>query len=196
MSTTTGYAQQGRGWMAYPRRLGLLWAFYKAPLLLHRLGGGFVLRGLFRLLVLTTRGHRSGRPRHTMLEHTWHNGRAYIAPGWGERTLWYRNIVADPRVTVQRSGTPYGATAVRVTDDAELAGLYSVSAGKSHVWKQYLNSWGIEDTLQDYLAKKDRLIVLRLDPSSALRLKALRADLVWIWPFLAAALAAWLLLRS
>jgi len=194
-SSSFKFDQRGRGWMAYPTRHSFLWLFYKAPLLQYRLGLGPLVRRFFRMLVLTTRGRKSGRPRYTMLEHTWHNGRAYIAPGWGNRTLWYQNILADPSVTVQRGGSAYGAVAVRVTDNAELANLYRVMAGKSPVWKQYLDSWGIVDTMDDYLAKKERLVVLRLDPTTGVHLPPLRTDLIWLWPVVAVALIAWAMLR-
>jgi len=189
------FDQHGSGWMAYPGPGSLLRAFYKFPLLLHRLGLGPILFRLFRMLVLTTRGRKSGRPRHTMLEHTWHNGRAYITPGWGDRTLWYQNVLADPAVTVQRGSATYGAVAVRVLDNGELGDLYGVMAGKSPVWKQYLASWGVEDTLDDYLAKKDRLVVLRLEPRSGAPLPPLRADLIWLWLIVAGVIALDVLLH-
>jgi deazaflavin-dependent oxidoreductase (nitroreductase family) len=198
MSTSNSkYDQRGRGWMAYPTRHSFLWFFYKIPLLQYRLGFGKLLHRFFRMLVLTTRGRKSRRPRYTMLEHTRHNNRAYIAPGWGDRTLWHKNIVADPRVTVQDGRAVYGAIAVRVTEAAELADLYRVRAGKSLVWKEYLASWGVEDTLEDYLAKRDRLVVLRLDPSVDVLLPPLRTDLTWVWVVVAAAVAtfAWAVLR-
>jgi deazaflavin-dependent oxidoreductase (nitroreductase family) len=194
-SPTVKFDQRGHGWMAYPARHSFLRLFYKAPLLQYRLGLGPLLHRFFCMLVLTTRGRKSGRARYTMLEHTWHNGRAYIAPGWGDRTLWYQNILDDPRVTVQRGGTVYGAVAFRVTDNAELAGLYRVMARESSVWKQYLASWGIEDTLDDYLAKKDRLVVLRLDPTTDVSLRPLRRDLIWLWPVVVVAVGAWAVLR-
>lgn len=194
-SPTVKFDQRGRSWMAYPARHSFLWLFYKAPLLLHRLGLAPLLDRFFRMLVLTTRGRKSGCPRYTMLEHTWHNDRGYIAPGWGDHTLWYQNILDDPRVTVQRGGAVYGAVAFRVTDNAELADLYRVMAGKSPVWKQYLASWDIEDTLADYLAKKDRLVVLRLDPTRDVPLPPLRTDLIWLWPVAALAVVAWAFLH-
>ncbi len=181
--------------MAYPRRYRFLWFFYKAPLTAYRLGLGWFLRRSFRMLVLTTRGRKSGLPRHTMLEHAWFNGRAYIASGWGERNQWIQNIREFPLVTVQRGGMAYGAMAVRVTNDQELAALYGVTAGKSAVWKQYLESWGIHDDVIDYVAKKDRLIVLRLDPVPEVPLRGLRRDLVWLWAAFAAVLAIWTWLR-
>ena len=169
--------QHGTGWMRYPSGGWLLW-FYKAPLLQWRLGLGPVLRR-FRCIVLTTRGRKSGKARHTMLEHTVMDCVAYIAPGWGLRTQWYLNILADPRVTVQRAGKTYGAIAHRVTDDRELARLYGVTHGRSPVWKQYLDSWGVQDTVEDYVAKKNRLCVLRLDPTAEIPLPELHPDLVW-----------------
>ena len=133
-------------------------------------------------MVLTTRGRKSGKTRHTMLEHAVMDGVAYIAPGWGLRTQWYLNILADPRVTVQRAGKTYGAIARRVADDVELARLYGITHGRSPVWKQHLNSWSVQDTVEDYVAKKDRLYVLRLDPTAEIPLPELNPDLVWTWP--------------
>jgi deazaflavin-dependent oxidoreductase (nitroreductase family) len=184
----------GSRWMTYPTRHSPLWLLYKTPLIQYRLGLGPLLR-LMRLLVLTTRGRKSGQPRHTVLEHTYHNGRVYVSPGWGDRTLWYQNILADPRVTVQRGGRTFGAIATRVTGNAQLAGIYC-AARKSPVWKQYLASFGIEDTLNDYLAKKDRLVTLWLDPTPEVPLPPLRADLIWLWPMFGAGVAAWLLKRN
>jgi deazaflavin-dependent oxidoreductase (nitroreductase family) len=180
--------------MRYPSD-GLLRFLYKAPLVEWRMGLGPILRR-FHLLVLTTRGRKSGKPRYTMLEHSMMDGKAYIAPGWGPKTRWYQNILSDPRVTVQRGGKPYGAIARRVTDDGELMRLYEVMHGKSPVWKQYLDSWGVRDTVQDFVAKKDRLIVLALDPQDELPRPGLRTDLLWIWPVgVAVAVAGYFVVR-
>ena len=188
------YRQHGSGWMRYPSGGWLRW-FYQAPLVAWRLGLGPLLRRL-RCIVLTTRGRKSGNARHTMIEHATMDGVAYISPGWGLRTQWYLNILADPRVTVQCAGKTYGAIARRITDDTELARLYGVTHGRSPVWEQYLDSWGVEDTVEDYVAKKDRLVVLRLDPTEEIPFPGLRADLVWIWPVaLAVAAAFWLAFR-
>lgn len=160
------YKEQGRGWMRYPSG-GLLWFLYRVPLVEWRMGLALILRR-FRFLVLTSRGRKSGKPRHTMLEHSMMGGRAFIASGWGAKTQWYRNILSDARVTVQISGKPYGAIARRVADDDELARLYEVIRGKSPVWGQYLHnldSWGVQDTVQDFVAKKDTAVHLAAGPS-------------------------------
>jgi hypothetical protein len=64
------------------------------------------------------------------------------------------------------------------------------------VWKRYLASWDVEDTLEDFLANRERLIVLRLEPQSEQPLPKQKPDLAWIWPAVAGAtLAAWLVAR-
>jgi hypothetical protein len=92
---------------------------------------------------------------------------------------------------VQRDGPPESCIARRVTDDKEFSALYQTMHGKSPGWEQYLNSWGVQDTQEDYLARKDRLIVLRLDTCDDPPLPGLGCDLVWVWPLVLAASAVW-----
>ena len=166
------FVYPGRGW----RRL-----LMRLPLIFWRMGLEPLLRRS-HFLVLTTRGCKSGAARHAMLEHTFHAGAIYVAPGWGERTQWYRNVLADPRVTVQRNGTTFAAVARNVTDPAELAPIYHLVRQSSPVWAQFLESWGVEDTLEDFLAKQDRLRTLRLDPiEGAPPLAPLVVDLWYLW---------------
>jgi deazaflavin-dependent oxidoreductase (nitroreductase family) len=178
------YGQKGSGLFVYCRG-GWRKLFFECPLYFWRMGLGPLLRQ-FRLIVLTSRGHRSGEPRRVMLEHSYMNNRVYIAPGWGERTQWYMDILADPRVTLQHKGKTLGATARLVTDDTELAALYHLARRNSPVWKQYLASRGVADTLEDFLAKKDRIPALRLDPLEGdPPLPPLECDLWWVWAVLA-----------
>lgn len=172
----------------------------RMPLLYWRLGLKplLVRARLFRFLVLTTKGRRSGQTRHTMLVHFVLDGRIYIGAGWGERTQWYQNILADPRVTVQARGPAFGAVARVITDDAELRRLYwhLQEMGPLWMWKRSLDSWDIRDEVEDFVAKKGRIPFLRLDPLSECPLPPLRANLVWVWPALAiAVVTAYVLLR-
>ncbi len=72
---------------------------YRAPLLLWRMGLGWLLPR--SMLVLTTRGRVSGLPRHTMLEHVAHDGRVIIGSAWGDRSQWARNLAADPVISAE-----------------------------------------------------------------------------------------------
>ena len=172
----------------------------RGPLLYWRLGLKplLVRARLFDFLVLTTRGRKSGRARHTMLAHFVLDGRIYIGAGWGERTQWYQNILADPRITAQARGPAFGAVARLVTDDEELRRLYwhLRKKGPLWLWKRSLASWDIRDEVEDFVAKKGRIPFLRLDPLSECPQPPLRPDLLWVWPALAiAAVAAYALLR-
>jgi deazaflavin-dependent oxidoreductase (nitroreductase family) len=170
--------------MIYPERASWRRRLFRAPLYLWRMGLGRPLS--VAMLLLTTRGRRTGLPRRSLVECIEAQGRTYITPGWGERNLWYQNILSDPRVTVQRHGETWGAEARRVTSTAEWETLY-YQAKRSPMWEAYLGYWNVSDTLEDVLAARDRLIALRLDPMPALPLAPQQTDLLWVWPVMAAA---------
>lgn len=178
--------------MVYPER-GWQKQFMKMPLRYWRMGLGPLLQRWF--VVLTTTGRVSTKPRHTMLEYSVMDGKTYLGSGWGERPDWCKNIAADPRVTLQSSRGSESALAQRVTSDDEMARLYHVAkARKSPVWKQYLASLGIEDTVEDYLAKKERLVIFRLDPTSEKTPEPMKTDLVWVWAVIS--VVAWVIWRT
>jgi deazaflavin-dependent oxidoreductase (nitroreductase family) len=158
LDPVTGSCQQRRGWIAHPSR-GWRRALMRMPLLYWRLGLKplLVRARLCRFLVLTTKGRKSGRTRHTMLAHVVLDGRIYIGAGWGENTQWYRNILADPRVTVQARGPALGAVARVITDDAERRRLYWHLRGISPLWlwRRALVSRGIRDEVEDFVVKKE-----------------------------------------
>jgi deazaflavin-dependent oxidoreductase (nitroreductase family) len=56
--------------------------------------------------LITTIGRRSGLPRHTPLGHLVADGSAWVLAGYGPATLWYRNVLDDPRVTLLLPGRP------------------------------------------------------------------------------------------
>lgn len=98
--------------------------------------------------------------RHVMIEHGFVNGKIYVVPGWGERTQWYRNIAPDPHVTVQRRGETFAAKAVPISDESELTAIFQHFRNTSPMFKPFLNSWRIEDNLQDFLSSHDRQQIL------------------------------------
>ena len=56
--------------------------------------------------LLTTIGRRSGLPRHTPLGYLVMDGAAWVMAGYGPSTLWYRNVLDDPRVELLLPGRP------------------------------------------------------------------------------------------
>ena len=112
-----------------------------------------------------------------------HGGKAYVLSGWGARSDWYRNLQANPQVTVQFGRTVYTATARRVADVEEYAAVMSHilrTGGDSH-FKPWLQSLDIQETLGDLIAKRERVHLLALDPSDQPGPPPLARDLVWIW---------------
>ncbi len=152
---------------------------FKAPLYLWRLGlGNFFGRWL---AVLTTTGRVSGRPRHTVLEPIHIDGTIYLLSAWGKQAHWYKNVSADPYVTLQTGAGAIRGIARRVTEDAELIRLFWHMSKGNLFWEVYLEMWDISPTLPDLLAQKERLHILRIDPTETPAPSPIEADLRWMW---------------
>jgi deazaflavin-dependent oxidoreductase (nitroreductase family) len=82
-------------------------------------------------LLLTTRGRRSGTLRRTALYYGIRDGDYVLVASNGGSVghpLWYRNLVADPRVTVQVEDDVFDAVARTATGE-ERAELWDQMAG-------------------------------------------------------------------
>jgi len=166
--------------LPYPKQGWQKWAF-RAPLLLWRMGLGPVIGKI--IMVITTTGHKSKQPRHNMAEYYTLDGKKYTVCAYGKKAAWYKNIKADPRVTVQTAGGTQSMEAVRVTDDEELLQVVELFMHRnSTLTGRYLASLGIKPDRSDLLTKKDRLYLLRFDPIAGPTPPGLEADLMWIWP--------------
>ncbi len=96
------------------RPKGLLRIVFQVPPLFYRLG--IVGPAGKTVLLLVTRGRRTGKPRYTGLNYAEDGGTVYVMSGFGARTDWYRNLVADPRVEVRVGKRRWCAIAETVTD--------------------------------------------------------------------------------
>lgn len=98
--------------------LFLRWFFRVPPAihaLLSRVGLADLVRG--RMLLLTTRGRHSGRPRTTALNYGTADGTVYVMAGF-KRCDWLANLRADPHVDVTLGRDRWTGTA-RVVCDAD-----------------------------------------------------------------------------
>lgn len=83
----------------------LLKLVFDAPGWLYRARLGWVLGK--RILVLTHRGRKSGRPYDTLLEVMRFDsatGESVVASAYGPRADWYRNIRGEPALRVRTGG--------------------------------------------------------------------------------------------
>jgi len=76
------------------------------------------------LMVLRTRGRRTGLVRQAPLGYVVLDGAVYFCAGFGKETAWYRNLVADDRVELVLPGRTITGRAVTVTDPGERVRAY------------------------------------------------------------------------
>jgi deazaflavin-dependent oxidoreductase (nitroreductase family) len=77
-------------------------------------------RGYRFILLLTTRGRKSGLPRTTPLQYEEDQGLYYVGSARGVQADWVRNILAYPEVNVQVKERRFPARAEVVTDNGRV----------------------------------------------------------------------------
>jgi deazaflavin-dependent oxidoreductase (nitroreductase family) len=165
--------------MAYPDSRLMRMAF-RAPLALWRMGLGPVIGKV--MMVIGTTGRKSGLPRYAMAECHVIDGRKYAPCTFGERADWYRNIQADPYVTIQTAAGVERAKARRVTDTEELLRVFCMMRRRYPVMMDsYLKSVGVRPDPVDVAAHKDRITFMAFDPTDRPTPPPLEADLKWLW---------------
>ena len=94
---------------------GIMRHLARAPIILYRVGLGWLMGG--RFLMLSHTGRVTGLLRHVVLEvvrEDRQRGEYIVASGWGERSDWCKNILKNPHVTVQVRRTRFNARARRL----------------------------------------------------------------------------------
>ena len=81
------------------------------------------------LLLLRTRGRRTGDLREAPLGYVLLDGCVYCVAGYGVRTPWYLNLLDTPTVEVVLPGRTIRGVATPVTDDGEWLRAYRALIG-------------------------------------------------------------------
>lgn len=97
----------------------------RLPIFGYRLGLGGLLAAL-HIMVMVPRGRRTGLPRPVAIEFRRHGSKLYVVSAWGDRPQWYRNLCANPEVTVWYGRSQFNGHAQRVTDPAEAMRVLSL----------------------------------------------------------------------
>jgi len=74
-----------------------------------------------RVLILTTKGRKSGTPRKTPLQYELENGFVYVASARGCQADWVRNILVDSNVEVELDNLHFHAQAQVITDSTHIS---------------------------------------------------------------------------
>ena len=107
-----------------------------------RANGGRDYSGPFKgsdVLILTTKGARSGELRENPLAYSRDDGHYVVIASRGgasRNPAWYHNLMADPKVTVEALGDKFEAQAQVVTGE-EYERLYQQHARRMPVFNEY-----------------------------------------------------------
>lgn len=171
----------------------------RGMVLLWRLGlGGFAdvwPQGFGRLLVIEHTGRRSGSRYRTPLNYTIVGDDLYCVAAFGERSDWYRNLLATPDTAVWLPDGRWEASVADVSDDPKRVDLMRrvlIDSGfAAHLFGLHPHHIGDEDLAEATATCR----LLRIRPLRRRKAPDGPGDLTWIWYPIGAATTVGLLRR-
>lgn len=144
----------------------------RAPILLYHVGLGWLFGR--RIVLLTHVGRISGEPRLVMLEvveRESESGHFLIASGYGSKSQWFRNVLAQPAVRYQVGRRRYSGTAVPLDLDESGERLAAYAEHHPKLAARLMRSLGHDPRgLTDYKAlgadREDGVPLVRLSPGT------------------------------
>ena len=171
----------------------------KGMVLLWRLGLGGMAdvwpQGFGRLLVIEHTGRKSGTRYRTPLNYTIFGDDLYCIAAFGERTDWYRNLLATPGTAVWLPDGRWEVSVAEVSDDPQRVDLIRsvlIDTGfAAHLFGLHPHHIGDED-----LAEATAICrLLRIHPLRRQKAPNGPGDLTWIWFPIGTAIAVRVLRR-
>ena len=139
---------------------------FRLPLYAYKLGWGPAMNWL-PLLILTTKGRKSGKARHIVIEYRRHGSKYYVV-SWSKDADWYQNAMQNPRVAIQRGSHIFDAAARPVENPAEALGALYMFSRNSWIYETLfarMNSAHTAD-LNTLAEVVEEFTVVRLEPSA------------------------------
>lgn len=142
------------------------------------------------LMVLRTRGRRTGLMRAAPLGYVVLDGAIYCCAGFGETTAWYRNVLADPSVEVVLPGRTLRGTAVPVTAPDEWIRAYRALIASLGVIGRLTvgDVRGLDDA--ELLAAQGGIPLVRIAPTAFVPGSLDPAGRFWLVPWATSAVLA------
>lgn len=94
------------------------------PRIAYAIGFGPLIGNM--ILLLTTIGRKSGKPRVTPLQYEEIDDKIYLGAALGRKADWFRNIQANPKVKVQVKSQYLSGLAETITDTKQIADFLEV----------------------------------------------------------------------
>lgn len=95
--------------------------FFKIPVWIYKMGfGGWEKLIGAQWMLIATRGRKSGKPRHTMVDVMDYDAASdtyYVEAAYGPRADWYRNIQANPVFEARVGRRKFSARAATLPND-------------------------------------------------------------------------------
>ncbi len=158
------------------------------PLVLYRMGLGPLLAQ--RIIVLSTRGRKTGLWRHVPLGFARDGEAVYVISNRGERADWYRNLERNPDATIQAGNRRFAAKAELLTRLDDLKAMLPVYRQAVPVIDNIAQTMmGLDLSKEEDVAK---VRAVRFTPTGYPPQSDFTADLLWLWAIIIPA-ALWLL---
>src|SRR3990172_6925386 len=172
-------------------------AFNLFMLLIFRLGlGSYGNRPeLSQVMVITHTGRKTGLRRRTPVNYAVVDGEVYCLAGFGARTDWYRNLLANPQVEVWLPDGWYAGVAEDVSEDPQRLPLLrqvliasGFAARAAGIDPRRITDEQLQAVSSDYRLVRIRRVQPRTGPGGP-------GDLAWVWPLSTLVLIGLLLIR-
>jgi hypothetical protein len=119
---------------------------------------------------------RSAARRPAIIEFHEFKKRKYVFGAWGTRTDWYRNIEADPHITIQTWRGAESVIAHRLATQAEYEPAFDYAMSNPSM-RAVMKSFSFKLTRDEFLARKEHFTFVTFDPTSQPTPEPLHADL-------------------
>ncbi|MBI5035686.1 MAG: nitroreductase family deazaflavin-dependent oxidoreductase [Chloroflexi bacterium] len=100
---------------------------FRMPIMFYRIGlGGMIGK---QVLLLTTTGRKTGKPRVTALGYGYDAGSDtyHVMTGWGGKTDWLCNVLKNPRIHVRVGAREFDGVAELVSEEEGIAMMRQVA---------------------------------------------------------------------
>lgn len=160
-------------------------------LITWRLGLGPLVNSLpdrvGRIMILTTIGRKSGRPRRTPLNYAHVGNEVYCLAGYGPTSDWLKNLRANPSAEVWLPEGRWRVEASPVTHPVQRSVLLRLVLCESGFATPLLFGFNPHEASDETIARScEGLEVMRLHLGA--RIDESAADMTWVWPALGGAL--------